>query len=190
MADAYVRVGYWFGWYDLRGLPQTKRDKYSLSFDQIALTDWGQQCLSILLQERPFLIWNKNAGDYALFVEEAADESGIDNIDINTFVEPLRKLLGEPDLLSLYTINPSASKGVFWFRIELPDHQVSRTVAIPASMTLNELHNLIQEAFEFDNDHLYYFYLNLRNPYSGDQYASPDVTGANVPPPTRSHWPN
>lgn len=174
LSNTYIRAGQWFGWYDLRDLPQFKRDKYSLSFDQLTLTDWGKQCLPMLLQERPFQRWNKQADQYMFFVDQFAHEEQTDAIDVNTFAEAFREQLDEPDLLSLYPINPDAHKGVFWLKVELPNHQVSRTIAIPVSMTLDDLHDQIQDAFKFDNDHLYHFYLNLRNLYTGEQYVCPD----------------
>lgn len=174
LSNTYIRVGQWFGWYDLRDLPQLKRDKYSLSFDQLTLTEWGQQCLPVLLHERPFQRWNKQADQYMFFVEESTDEKETGVVAINTFAEAFRKQFGEPELLSLYPINPDADKGVFWFRVELPNHQVSRTIAVPVSMTLDDLHVQIQDAFRFDNDHLYHFHLNPRNAYTGEQYVCPD----------------
>ncbi|MBD2757823.1 hypothetical protein IC230_33490 [Spirosoma sp. BT704] len=41
-------------------------------------------------------------------------------------------------------------------------------------MTLHDLHNIIQESVNFDNDHLYNFYLNWRNPLNGECYSSPE----------------
>lgn len=179
MANIYIRAGEWFGWYDLRERHQPKRDKYSLAFDQLTLTDWGQQCLPVLLHERPFQLWNKQAGDYLFFGDASENDDEPEPVDISAFAELFRGLLDEPELLSLYPINPHANKGVFWLKVELPNHQVSRTIALPATMTLDDLHVQIQDAFKFDDDHLYHFYrpaarLNPRNPYSGEQYICPD----------------
>lgn len=174
MANAYIRVGYWFGWYDIREVDQPKRDKYSLQIDQITLTTWGDQCLTVLFVERPFLNWNKNANYYAFSLEEDTDEPVTERVDVNQFAKPFRALLDEPDLLSLYPISQNPPTGEFRFRVELPHHGVSRVIAIPAIMTLNDLHRMIQEAFNFDNDHLYYFYLNPRNPHNGESFGRPE----------------
>ena len=175
LANIYIRVGHWFGWYDIREVTQTKRNKYELDVDQLTLTKWGDQCLTTLLLERPFRYWNKNAGNYAYFDEDdtGADDANEGRFDINTFADAMRTLLDEPDLLSLYPINPDRPTGVYWIRANLPNHKVSRTVAMPATMTLDDLHGMIQEAFEFDNGHLYGFYRNLRNPYNGQQFYDP-----------------
>ena len=158
-AKAYIRAGHWFGWYDIREVAQTKRNKYELDIDRVMLTEWGQQCLTVLLRDRPFQHWNKDTCNYAYFEEDTgADNADEERIDVNTFADVMRTLLDEPDLLSLYPINPNPPTGTYWIRAELPNFKVSRTVAIPARMTLNGLHGTIQEAFEFDDDHLYKFY--------------------------------
>ncbi len=169
-ANAYIRVGYWFGWYAIREVARTKRDKYELDIDQLMLTEWGQQCLTVLLRDRPFRSWNKHAGNYAYFEEYQDDD---ERVNINAFAEVFRTLLDEPDLLSLYPINPNPPTGVYWIRAELPNFKVSRTIELPVDMTLEDLHELIQQAFDFDNDHLFKFCMNLRNPYQGEQYYDP-----------------
>lgn len=171
--NAYVRAGHWFGWYDTREVAQAKRDKYNLQIDRVTLTEWGQQCLTVLSRERPFRYWNKQALNYAYYTDEGSEEL---RVDINTFADAFRTLLGEPELLSLYPINANPPTGTYWLRAELPAHKVSRTMAIPASMTLDDLHALIQQAFGFGNDHLYGFYMNPRNPYNGEQYYDPRMT--------------
>ena len=95
-ANSYIRSGYWFGWYDIQETKRGKRDKYELDIDQVILTDWGQQCLTVLLRDRPFRVWNKHAGTYAYFDDNDMDEG---RIDINTFAAVFRTLLDEPDLL-------------------------------------------------------------------------------------------
>jgi hypothetical protein len=177
-ANAYLRVGYWFGWHDVREISQAKRNKFELQIDEVTLTEWGQQCLTMLLRERPFVKWNKSIGtDYSWFDDNDTDETEEDEerISLNTFAEPLRTLLGEPDLLSLYPINKNPPTGVFWLRAELPEHKASRTIAMPADASLEDFHLMIQEAFAFDNDHLYSFQMSLRNPRNGEQYIDPRI---------------
>ena len=128
----------------------------------------------MLLRDRPFRQWNKRAGNYVYFDEDqvtgAANEG---RVEVSTFADVFRLLLDEPDLLSLYPINPNPPTGLYWIRAELPNFKVSRTIQLPANMTLEELHEMIQQAFDFDNDHLYKFCMNLRHPYNGEQYYDP-----------------
>jgi len=61
---------------------------------------------------------------------------------------------------------------VYILKINYSNSEISRTIAITGIMTLYDLHNAIQEYFNFDNDHLYAFYLN-NNPdsYLGAYYS-------------------
>lgn len=167
----YIRVGHWFGWYTVDEIVQPKRDKYTLDIAGVTLIEWGQQCLTVLLRDRPFRYWNKQAGNYAYF-DDQTDEPE-QRVPINTFADALRMLLDEPDLLSLYPINPNPPTGMYWIQAELPNFKVSRTLATPADRTLVAVHELIQQAFAFDNDHLFKFCMNVRNPYNGEQYYDP-----------------
>ncbi len=45
-------------------------------------------------------------------------------------------------------------------RCEEFSHEISRTVEIPGRETLFDLHWIIQKAFDWDNDHLYSFYMS------------------------------
>jgi|GEM_PF-1698276 len=170
MANAYIRAGHWFGWYDVREVKQEKRDRFALQLDQVTLNHWGKQCLTLLMHQRPFAIWNQHADRY-FFLSD--DEQPNQPINLNTFANTFQKEFNEPDLVSLYPINPNPQTGEIWLRVELPQHKVSRTIALPVSGTLDDLHHQIQGAFGFDNDHLYGFYLNLRDPYQGKQYFDP-----------------
>ncbi len=173
-STAYIRAGYWFGWYELTEIQKPKRDKYSLDLDGASLTEWGKQLLPWLLQERPFPDWNKQATFYFFFGEAVeSDAQSEEVVDVNTFADLFRTLFEEPELVSLYPINANPPTGTFWIRAELPTLKVSRTIALPVSYTLDELHGMIQQAFAFDDDHLYGFYFNLRDPYSGEQYYDP-----------------
>ncbi len=171
-ANVYLRAGYWLGWYGIHEVARPKRDRYALEIDQITLTDWGRDCLTTLRRKRPFHHWNKNA--FSHFLSDT-DEGYTDTIDtdINHFADAFRTLLNEPELLSLYPIKASPPTGAYWLRVELPHHGVSRTLALPAEYTLDDLHLQIQKAVNFDDDHLYQFFMNPRNPYNGEQYYDP-----------------
>lgn len=165
-ANLYIRAGYWFSWYAIREISLSKRDKYALDVDQVTLTDWGRDCLTTLRKKRPFHFWNKNA--FSHFLSDY-DDGYDETVNITHFTDVFRLLLDEPELVSLYPINVNAPTGAYWLRIELLNHGVSRTIAIPATDTLDDLHLLMQTAVNFDDDHLYQFCLNPRNPYNGAQ---------------------
>jgi hypothetical protein len=66
---------------------------------------------------------------------------------------------------------------VYVFDAKLESHvesPVTRTLALPGAETLVDLHRLIQEAFEWDDDHLYSFWLD--GEFWGDketEYSAP-----------------
>ena len=49
-----------------------------------------------------------------------------------------------------------------------------RHIRVCADITLEELHNIIQDVFLFDNDHLYAFFMDDKAWSSRDAYFSPD----------------
>ena len=58
-------------------------------------------------------------------------------------------------------------------RLQEPDEDVCRTIEIEDEDTLYDLHLAIQSAFDWDNDHLYSFYMSdeirdLQSEYAGD----------------------
>lgn len=64
-----------------------------------------------------------------------------------------------------------AQKSVYVFKII--HGRASRTVALTGVHTLEDLHNIIQKVFEWDNDHLYSFFMNNRAWSKTQAYHSP-----------------
>ncbi len=60
----------------------------------------------------------------------------------------------------------------YTLKVALPESNVSHVVSLSGSSTLEELHHLIQDAFEFADDHLYGFFMD-NCPYSEDAYYAP-----------------
>jgi len=63
---------------------------------------------------------------------------------------------------------------------------ISRTVAVRGNQTLVDLHSVLQTAFEWDDDHLYSFWLSGRFwDHDGSEYSPPGwcerVSGAREP---------
>ena len=67
--------------------------------------------------------------------------------------------------------------GVYAFKVSLKGARVSRTVELRSEQTLDDLHFAIQNAFRWDSDHLYSFYMSGEEddryafacPYEGDR---------------------
>ena len=65
-------------------------------------------------------------------------------------------------------------KSIYVFEVSLTGRKVSRTIAIEGKSALDDLHLSIQDAFNFDNDHLYEFDLKNESSNYNDSYYSPD----------------
>jgi hypothetical protein len=73
---------------------------------------------------------------------------------------------------------PDGSR-VFLFKVQLqgmPD--VWRTIEVRENQTLHHLHVAIQQAFHWDDDHLYSFFLSGKPWDRQTEYASPEAEGA------------
>lgn len=65
-------------------------------------------------------------------------------------------------------------KSIFIFEITLKGRKIVRTVAIEGKSSLDSLHLCIQDFFDFDNDHLYGFFLDNKNSrWSDNAFLSP-----------------
>jgi hypothetical protein len=63
----------------------------------------------------------------------------------------------------------------YTFHVSLPDHgRVWRKLELPAESTLEDLHLAIQNAYEFDNDHLYSFFMSGRAWDADSEYSMPE----------------
>ncbi|MGB0387504.1 MAG: IS1096 element passenger TnpR family protein [Ardenticatenaceae bacterium] len=64
--------------------------------------------------------------------------------------------------------------GVYAFKVTFMAHKsISRTIELLSLQTLEELHEAIQSAIEWDNDHLYSFFLNGKLRDEAYSFASP-----------------
>jgi hypothetical protein len=66
----------------------------------------------------------------------------------------------------------------YTLHVSLPGYgRVWRKLELPAESTLEDLHLAIQSAFEFDNDHLYSFFMSGKAWDSSTEYSLPDGVG-------------
>lgn len=69
--------------------------------------------------------------------------------------------------------------GIYLFRVAL-SKDVWRKIELSSNHTLLDLHNAIQEVFQFDSDHLYSFLMDGM-PWSDEKFSSPfDEEGPHV----------
>ncbi len=87
------------------------------------------------------------------------------------------ELLGTADE-ALPPASETAATTVYHFLVRLDwKKSVWRRIDVRADQTLDDLHEAIQEAFEWDNDHLYAFFLSGRAWDSASEYSSPFAQG-------------
>lgn len=118
---------------------------------EATLTPVGVRIIKILDKKRNLADWNINhRKEYGEWNVEFDEEFFIPFKNIFEDVE-LEKTLPRretPFKDGLYTFKVSLDKNT-WSKIQLSEHH-----------TLHDLHNLIQEAFQFDNDHMYSFFMD------------------------------
>jgi len=62
----------------------------------------------------------------------------------------------------------------YTFQVSLPSYRCWRKIEIKSDQTLEMLHNEIQSAFDFDNDHLYSFFLSNKAWDKKTEYSLPE----------------
>lgn len=153
-----------------------------LLLDSFTTTTLGVHFLNVLHKARPFPFWNlaerrrlriptKFPGQTIEAYELEPDESGQHGLEKpEPFHEAFLPLL---PLRSVQRGLPRATikhrSGTFVFKVSLGG-RVSRTIACSGRHTLHTLHRAIQEAFAFDDDHLYCFFMDERISASGETY--------------------
>ena len=104
------------------------------------------------------------------------------------FIEAFRKICVDGESLDMLPrqMREGMIRGNFVFKVSLG--KIWRIIAISSEDTLHGLHLAIQDAFRFDNDHLYAFYMDNRrfseysfeHPYSDDAPSADDAIIGNI----------
>ena len=153
---------------------------------QIKYKPLGKYLIEILCKERLLFYWNKYARlaktyyiENNFFTGEPEKEIPEDIIEINlakveneVFEAPFQEELGDV-LNKIWRAEQknSSKEGNYIFKVSL-NNKTWRRIAIASKDTFEDLHLIIQEAFDFDNDHLYAFYPSGKL-YSGVSINSP-----------------
>lgn len=182
---------FWFmGFYDLipNAALQKKPDRYTFGYEKIITKELGKQLATVLLNERPLELWNKPLRRYlgtgevplGLTEEEFYKDNAAgewvprpgDTLNIPDFVDAFKPLVPTDELIeSFYKKENIFIGGRYTLRVLLTPG-IYRTMALGASATLEDLHGAIQDAFKFDDDHLYAFYMDGER-YSDEAYNDP-----------------
>jgi hypothetical protein len=172
--DAYLLLCFpIFGWYDFTR--HETEHKSSVILTSLTPSHLGVAISKILLEERPFVKWNipyrRTLGEMVDYPGQELEVEG----EYVPFIEAFRKICADGESLDMLPRQMREHiRGNFVFKVSLG--KVWRTIAISSENTLHDLHLAIQEAFRFDDDHLYAFYMDNRrfsdyrfeHPYSDD----------------------
>jgi hypothetical protein len=160
-------LGYHGLYFEYFGLWQTELEprgkewsKTWVKFESLALTSFGKFFLETLFGKKAFQTGDDDGEEYFLMDETRLfcltgrlHEYFSDSFPAQTFSNVLP--VAEETVFR---------DGVYVFKVSLHYQPgMWRKVALAARHTLQDLHFIIQEAFEFDDDHLYSFYLHPKN---------------------------
>ena len=148
---------WFFGFYEM-DLPESapKVDKNTFPGRSIQLTSFGNTLCKILSDDRPIASWNKNVRS------PYYDPRTENKKQIPPFSKAFLPLFDRMDLKKELAVPETELKpGVYQLQVSLRK-DCYRVFEIPAKSTFVKLHDAIQTAFDFDDDHLYGFYLETR----------------------------
>lgn len=190
IVSAAIYAFYFLGFYELTFDTSFKKkpDRYIFPVTELKPTQLGVAFSNTLLEKRPIELWNisyrrdRNEEEMPLGITEEQfyieDKKGylIPNpaptFETETFLKPFLPLFNPEELSeSLFPLPEVFTEGTYHFKIALAK-DIFRTIAIGAHHTLHNLHEAIQAAYKFDNDHLYAFYMDNER-YSDERYESP-----------------
>ncbi|MER1985779.1 MAG: hypothetical protein ABS948_07790 [Solibacillus sp.] len=158
----------YFGFWDVT-LEENIKSRTIVRAKSITLKPFLQQLTPVLQQN--FSDEVSLHGDIPFFLDEEKDEPE-EHEELLPFLTQLQPLFEEGQLNTvLQDYKAPAVHGEYVFKVML-DKKCWRTIALSDQHTLEDLHDWIQTAFDFDNDHLYAFYMDS-TPFSRHCYNSP-----------------
>ncbi|MEW9125056.1 MAG: plasmid pRiA4b ORF-3 family protein [Thermotaleaceae bacterium] len=147
------------------------------------IADWNISWLKVILMEDekeivPGIPYQSKLGFTSVFANESEqlkvekyykERKNAGFIPLYKFLQPIfpEGVLNK----TVATVINKVTKGSYVFKVSL-GRGIWRTIAISYKHTLEDLHNAVQEAFDFDNDHLYSFFIDAKR-YSKHAYHSP-----------------
>ncbi|WP_176448131.1 hypothetical protein [Lentibacillus sp. CBA3610] len=111
-------------------------------------------------------------------VFDEAKESPEEEEELESLFSVLQPLFAKGELQNILLVPGEGEPvtGNFTLNVSLTPSCL-RKIRLPGSATLQEMHSLIQEAFAFDDDHLYSFFMDGKR-FGKDAYHSPmDIEG-------------
>ena len=170
-----------FGWCEVVIDEARRRAVYSKKYVPVASltpTDLGVAICRILVSQRQIERWNLSVRQsYGEWISPPGHDPETDQGGDEPFFAAFEALCPEGELRqSLPREEREPIKGNFIFKVTL-DHGVWRTIRLSSEHTLHDLHNQIQLAFKFDDDHLYEFFMDNQR-WSEYGFCHPAAEGA------------
>ena len=147
--------------------------KYYFPYKDLTVMPLGKTMMPILMNERPQYAWSvaedMSIGRFFQEDDDDDDDEARGNFE-DAFLPHFEGLTIEK---RLFSNEVAFVGGCYYFKVVL-DKKVYRRIKIAANDTFDDLHDAIQEAFDFGNDHLYAFFMDGRRwSQSGLSYWSP-----------------
>jgi Plasmid pRiA4b ORF-3-like protein len=172
-----------FGFFDMTWdeTLTSRPTKYACPYKDMTLLPLGEIMLSVLMSERPQYVWQRQDNMDLSFLFREYDNEEEDDDDRRKgnfedaflpFFEGLtikKRLVEFPKTID----ERECVSGCYYLKASL-DKKTYRTILIGGNDTFDDLHDAIQDAFDFDDDHLYAFFMDGK-PWSrtGESYWSP-----------------
>lgn len=151
-----VALAEMFGWLEIKH--GTGEAGKNWIIKQIKYTDFGLACVAFLHEN-----FKKLGFDW--MDDDADEETKMDETAFN-LLQPIFQPYF-PEWQTIYRLpQRETNSGIFIFKVSL-GKAVRRRIAISSDEVLDDLHDAIQAAFNFDNDHLYEF--SFRNQFGKKQ---------------------
>jgi Plasmid pRiA4b ORF-3-like protein len=146
--------------------------RYGFPYKDITLNHLGSVIVPILFVERPRYMWS-DYGQWDFFDDDDNDDDETTPTEKfeNAFTTSFEGLTIEKHL---FERAQTFVAGTYYFKVAL-DKKIYRVIAIGANDSFDDLHEAIQDAFDFYNDHLYAFFMDGRRWSQGsDVFWSPN----------------
>ncbi|NOR10272.1 MAG: hypothetical protein GQ541_02140 [Desulfovibrionaceae bacterium] len=154
-------------------LPKEQYSKGYIKLKSIRITPFGSIFFDLLDKKRPFTLWNMPFR-YFTYADYPGQDFENEQAKPEIFAEPFKRILNTETVIDkgLPILKPDNPKGTFTFKVCIDS--AWRTLSISGTDTLDDLHLAIQEAYSFDNDHLYSFSLDPQRLHPKKCYHSPE----------------
>jgi hypothetical protein len=149
----------------------TKRARYGFPYKDLTLTHLGSVITPILFKERPRDVWSSFQEIDFWYGEDEEDEDA----PKGNFEDAFKPFFDGLHIENrLFIREKTFEAGTYYLKVAL-DKKLYRVIAIDGDATFDDLHDVIQDAFDFYDDHLYAFFMDGR-PWSqsGDVFWSPN----------------